>query len=266
MASRILEKGVHRITQGYKPAHKAVDLGRAHLGGEPVIAHSAGTVVFCQTGQKHNRGSTGNTSYGNCVKLRHDGGFETLYAHLASVDVALGEPVAEGQRLGLMGNTGNSTGVHLHFEVRQAGRHIDPTPYLAAPLPGAAPHLAYRVWTNRWLPYTSQPAGTPGQPLSALQVRPEAGDVFYRVHLLSGSWLPWVKNDTDWAGVRGRPIDALQMRCEGVPGVTVRYRVSPTGSDGWYAWCTGLYDPAGDGYAGVFGRPIDRVQCEFVEG
>ena len=85
MASRVLQKGKNRITQGYKDSHRAVDLGREHITGEPVTAHTAGVVVFCQTGQKNNKGSTGNASYGNCVRIDHGYGVHTLYAHLATV-------------------------------------------------------------------------------------------------------------------------------------------------------------------------------------
>ena len=62
-------------------------------------------------------GSSGNASYGNCVKIRHDNGMYTLYAHLADVRVNINQYVSQGQDLGMMGNTGNSYGIHLHFEV-----------------------------------------------------------------------------------------------------------------------------------------------------
>ena len=68
-----------------------MDIGRSHLTGEPVIAHTAGKVVFCQTGHKNNKGAKGNASYGNCVKIDHGHGYSTLYAHLATVTVKNGE-------------------------------------------------------------------------------------------------------------------------------------------------------------------------------
>lgn len=65
-------------------------------------------------------------SYGNTVVVAHGSGVRTLYAHLSQIDVALLEPVSTGQRLGLVGSTGRSTGPHLHFEVRVRGAAVDP--------------------------------------------------------------------------------------------------------------------------------------------
>ena len=58
--------------------------------------------------------------------LEHDGGLQTVYAHLSAVSVSFGETVREGQELGRSGNSGNSTGAHLHFEVRRFGTPVDP--------------------------------------------------------------------------------------------------------------------------------------------
>ncbi len=273
MSSRVLQKGKNRVTQGYSSAHKAVDLGREHLTGEPVTAHTDGKVVFCQTGQKNNKGARGNASYGNCVKLDHGQGYETLYAHLATVTVKHGETVKRGQVIGTMGDTGNSYGIHLHFEVRRDGKHLDPTAYLDADLPvEAVPSVTYRAYTNRWLPWvqdcndrdTDGYAGVVGQVASAVQARPTVGSLKYRVHLLGGGWLPFVVDDTDHAGVRGRAIDAVQMQLVGADGYEVQYRVSPVHNGGWYGWCTGYTDKTGDGYAGVFGKPIDCIQMRIV--
>lgn len=275
MASRILQKGKNRITQGYGAGHKAVDIGRSHLTGEPVVAHSAGMVVFCQTGQKNNKGAKGNASYGNCVKIDHGGGYSTLYAHLAAVTVKLGRPVLAGQVIGTMGNTGNSFGMHLHFEVRKDNKHINPTPYLEAPLPlpkDEPPRLSYRAYTGKWLPWVTDGnenradtyAGIHGKNITALMAAPTRGTLRYRVHLVGRGWLPWVVNDTDFAGIRGKAMDAVQMQLIGAEGYEVKYRVSPSGGRGWYGWCTGLSDKTGDGYAGVFGKPIDGVQAEIV--
>lgn len=273
MASRLLKKGKNRITQGFSSAHKAVDLGRVHLTGETVIAHSAGKVVFCQTGQKNNKGAKGNASYGNCVKIDHGNGYSTLYAHLASVSVKKGDTVAQGQVVGTMGNTGNSYGVHLHFEVRLDNKHIDPKPYLEADLPiGIQPHVTYRAYTTKWWPNVTDcnaktaadHAGVQGKAMTALQAVPTVGTLRYRVHLLGKNWLPWVENDADYAGVRGKAIDAVQMQLIGVDGYEVKYRVSPTTNSGWYGWCEGLSDATGDGYAGVFGHSIDCIQMAIV--
>lgn len=274
MASRVLQKGKNRITQGYSSAHKAVDLGREHLTGEPIIAHSDGKVVFCQTGHKNNKGAKGNASYGNCVKLDHGYGYSTLYAHLATVKVKNGEKVKQGQVIGTMGNTGNSYGVHLHFEVRYDNKHLNPTAYLENDLPlPQTPSITYKAYTKKWLPEVTDCndknaegyAGVSGVNMTALMVKPSVGSVKYRVHLLGGGWLPWVVDDTDHAGVRGKAIDAVQMQLVGADGYQVQYRVSPKVNGGWYGWCTDLKNATGDGYAGVFGKAIDCIQIKIVK-
>jgi murein DD-endopeptidase MepM/ murein hydrolase activator NlpD len=68
------------------------------------------------------------------VVLAHAGGFDTLYGHLSTALVKVGQVVSQGTPVGLEGSTGNSTGPHLHFELRVNQRPVDPTPYLP---PGA---------------------------------------------------------------------------------------------------------------------------------
>lgn len=135
--SRVLRTQENRITRGFGNGHSGVDLGWQTTQTDEILAHSDGKVVFCQTGHKNNPGSSGNASYGNCVKLDHGNNYFTLYAHLSDVAVKLGQQVEKGQIIGHMGNTGNSYGAHLHFEVRNGASHcINPAPYIAADLPG----------------------------------------------------------------------------------------------------------------------------------
>ncbi|MDE6260394.1 MAG: peptidoglycan DD-metalloendopeptidase family protein [Oscillospiraceae bacterium] len=135
--SRVLETQTNKITNPFGNGHSGVDLGWQTTQTDGILAHSAGQVVFCQTGQQNNKGSSGNASYGNCVKILHDNGYYTLYAHLSEVNVAYGQHVDKGQQIGKMGDTGNSYGNHLHFEVRNhQNTCIDPAPYIAADLPG----------------------------------------------------------------------------------------------------------------------------------
>lgn len=108
------------ITQPWRPWHKAIDIAN-HNGG-PILAADAGTVI---------KASWDNTGYGNCVVVDHGNGVHTLYGHLSSFSVVIGQTVKRGDKLGMMGSTGHSTGTHLHFEMRMAGRgQVDPLQYL----------------------------------------------------------------------------------------------------------------------------------------
>ena len=139
MKCRVLESGMCIITQNYKKSvHDGVDLVNTNSKGDHIlgweVAHSAGTVVS----YRNNCTGFEKGSYGNYVKLKHDDGYYTLYAHMAynTVKVKTGDKVKKGQVLGYMGNTGYSFGGHLHFEVRTPSDvRIDPTPYLDKDLP-----------------------------------------------------------------------------------------------------------------------------------
>lgn len=101
---------------GYTRAHKGVDF-RAPTG-TPIPAAGAGRVVA----RGYNRG------HGNYVKLRHNGSFETLYAHMSKFakGVVVGTTVRQGQIIGYSGSTGMSTGPHLHYEIIKNGQHVNP--------------------------------------------------------------------------------------------------------------------------------------------
>lgn len=88
----------------------------------PVIATSPGVVSFAGV----------RPAYGKVVEVDHGHGFRTRYAHLRDFQVTIGEKVAIGQRLGSMGNTGRSTGTHLHYEVWFRGKTYDPVNFLRA--------------------------------------------------------------------------------------------------------------------------------------
>jgi peptidoglycan hydrolase-like protein with peptidoglycan-binding domain len=95
--------------------HPGIDLSAAT--GTPVAAAAAGRVVFAGL----NRGG-----YGNLVEVAHGNGVLSMYAHLSSFSVRVGQSVATGTRIGRVGATGEATGPHLHFEVRVRGAAVDP--------------------------------------------------------------------------------------------------------------------------------------------
>lgn len=99
--------------------HQGLDL--AHPEGTPIRAIAGGTVTFAGT-----RGG-----YGNLVVVKLPDGTETRYAHCATLDVQAGATVAAGGTLGTVGHTGRATGPHLHFEVREGGRPVDPAAWAA---------------------------------------------------------------------------------------------------------------------------------------
>lgn len=95
--------------------HKGTDIGRVGYTSS-VYAAKAGTVIVAQY----------SSSYGNYVVVAHGSGNTTLYAHMSSIKVSVGQSVAQGAVLGITGSTGNSTGPHLHFEVTENGVRINP--------------------------------------------------------------------------------------------------------------------------------------------
>ncbi|WP_336980680.1 M23 family metallopeptidase [Altererythrobacter fulvus] len=126
--------------QGDVRLHAGIDIpGPA---GSPVYAAASGRVSF----------SGWRGGYGEMVEIDHGGGLRTRYAHLSHSLVSPGIEVTQGQQIALMGATGRATGSHLHFEVRRAGRPLDPLGFLtgdtrqilpaASALERAEPHLS----------------------------------------------------------------------------------------------------------------------------
>lgn len=108
------------LTQGYRSDHRAIDI--AAPAGSPVTASDRGVVL---------RAGWNHQGYGQFVIIDHNIDYISLYAHLDTIFVRPGDIVAQGQLIGTMGATGNATGPHLHFEIRDFGRLANPIEYLA---------------------------------------------------------------------------------------------------------------------------------------
>lgn len=118
-SGRYISSGFYRNSDG--SYHGALDIcvyGGTY--GEPIVAAESGTVI---TASYH-------WSYGNYVLIDHGNGLSTLYAHCSSLAVGAGQSVSKGQTIAYAGSTGNSTGPHLHFEVRVNGTRVDPSSYI----------------------------------------------------------------------------------------------------------------------------------------
>ncbi len=90
---------------------------------------SRGDVAKC-TANGHVVSAGWNGGYGNCVRVAHANGFETLYGHLSRITVRVGQQLSVGDKVGEVGSTGHSTGTHLHYEVRKDGKPINPVKFL----------------------------------------------------------------------------------------------------------------------------------------
>ncbi|NBQ27068.1 MAG: M23 family peptidase [Rhodobacteraceae bacterium] len=117
-------KSAYRYTSGYGRRwgrmHYGTDFAAPH--GTPIYASADGVVV-------HAGWASG---YGRLIKIRHEFGYETRFGHLSKIRVNIGQKVSRGERIGDMGNTGRSTGTHLHYEIRINGNAINPMKYLEA--------------------------------------------------------------------------------------------------------------------------------------
>lgn len=111
---------------GFPHFHTGIDMSAPT--GTPILAAADGVVVAA---------TSSDVGYGNHIIIAHVGQLMTLYGHLQVMLVKPGDSVKQGQMIGLMGSTGNSTGSHLHFEVRDNNNPVDPRPFLPALPPGA---------------------------------------------------------------------------------------------------------------------------------
>ncbi|WP_417239715.1 DUF5930 domain-containing protein [Celeribacter halophilus] len=117
-------KDAFRMTSPYGPRwgrmHKGQDFASAY--GTPIYATADGVVTFAGW----------QSGYGRLVKIQHEFGIETRYAHQSQILVKVGQRVSRGEQIGAMGNSGQSTGTHLHYEIRVQGKAVDPMTYIKA--------------------------------------------------------------------------------------------------------------------------------------
>lgn len=106
-------------TEGASSNHQGIDIGAP--SGAGVVAAASGSVVI----------STYSASAGNYIMLSHGGGVYTVYMHMSSRAVSVGQTVSKGQQIGTVGSTGYSTGPHLHFGIRSGGAYINPSAYVS---------------------------------------------------------------------------------------------------------------------------------------
>lgn len=117
-------KGVVSSEYGYRwnGFHKGIDI--AANKGVGIYAAASGVVEYASE----------LDTYGLMVKINHENGYETIYAHCSKILIKIGDVISRGDKIAEVGNTGNSTGNHLHFEVIQNGERRDPRNYFLQPL------------------------------------------------------------------------------------------------------------------------------------
>ncbi|RPE71207.1 murein DD-endopeptidase MepM/ murein hydrolase activator NlpD [Pacificibacter maritimus] len=117
-------KNAFRYTSGFGPRwgrmHEGTDFAAAY--GSPIYSTADGVVTFAGW----------SNGYGRLVKIQHEFGIETRYAHQSQLMVKVGQRVSRGQQIGAMGNSGRSTGTHLHYEIRVGGKAVNPMTYIKA--------------------------------------------------------------------------------------------------------------------------------------
>lgn len=136
-------------------------------------------------------------------------------------------------------------------------------------------NVYYRIYAGKWYGEVkncsdTSPQGYAGiekKAMSGLMVKLSKGIVSTRAHLKNANrWLPWVTGYTvesfkyGYAGIPGQSMDGVQIKLSGLPGYEVKYRVSTVDSKGWMPWITGA-----NGYAGTFGKEIDKIQIKVVK-
>lgn len=145
----VLKSGYCEVTQGFGGSnnHRGLDLvDKGYTIGD-VVSYDNGVVLMAVNGYGNGQGEGVNWRYGNFIKIQHDNGSVCLYAHLEYTSVKVGQRVSKGQKIGRMGNSGNSYGAHLHWEYWTKNDYysnVDPSPYLQPKEPIVLPKAVER--------------------------------------------------------------------------------------------------------------------------
>lgn len=247
--------------------HLGIDLISAKYGTDYIVAFADGKVTYAGY----------NGSYGNVVYIDHGNGYQTRYAHQKYLNVKVGQIVQKGDVLGYMGTTGNSTGNHVHFEVRLNGNTIDPYDYVfngkQFPLAGDYTGvITYQAYTDKWLPEVYKCdessegyAGIGNEPITGLRAKPQYGKIYIKSRTIDGNWLDEICSDNysdgstnSYSGILGKPIDLVKIKS--TKGF-VNYRVKTT-EDGWLEWVDSRTTEGYNSYAGIHNHKIIGIQMK----
>lgn len=275
----VLKQGVHYLTSDYgyrtlkgkKSFHSGVDLIGKGYACDYIIAIDGGKVIT----------SKYSTSAGYYVEIKHENGVISRYLHMkkGSLAVKKGDTVTKGQTLGYMGSSGNSTGAHLHFGIKENGNNVDPKPYLMGEKTFEVNYanVIYQVYDNnkkKWLGeiinYNNVDgngyAGIFNSPIGGLRVKLSDNTIIrVKSHIKGEKWLSeitkWDDTSMGYSGIKGKPIDAIMIKAD---NHKIKYRVYANKK--WYGWVSGYStkNPI-NGYAGVFKKEISAIQIQVVD-
>lgn len=275
----VLKNGYEYMTSGYgnrtytmngkkvSDFHLGIDLISAKYGTDYIVAFESGKVVYAGA----------NGGYGNVVYIDHGNGYQTRYAHQKYLNVKVGDNVQKGDVLGYMGTTGNSTGNHVHFEVRINGNTVNPYDYVfnGKQFPIAGDYtgvITYQAYTNRWLPEVYKCdntdlgyAGIGKEPITGIRAKAQYGKIYIKSRTTDGNWLEEVCSDNysngscnSYSGILGKPIDLVKIRS--TKGY-VSYRVK-TKEDGWLEWVDSRTTSGYNSYAGIHNHVVIGIQMK----
>lgn len=275
----VLKNGYEYMTSGYgnrtykmngktvSDFHQGIDLISSKYGTDYIVAFADGVVSYAGM----------NGGYGNVVYINHGNGYQTRYAHQKYLNVKVGQSVKKGDILGYMGTTGNSTGNHVHFEVRINGNTVNPYDYVFngktidcnTDYTGV---ITYQGYTDRWNPEVNKCddtddgyAGVYGKPLTGIRGKCENGKLYIQVSPLNEDYLEEVCSDNysdgtcnSYAGILGKPNDRVRIR---VTNGYALYRVH-TIEDGFLPWVDSRTTEGSESFAGIRGHIIDGIQMK----